>query len=585
MYESPDVTTSMNTHPQKRILPSRSGRGGPGVGNCDTDNLILETKRRQFESEPLIPGETKFFLTTNPNVASASSSSCTAVKLNVLAFERYFDRPEVLKSYREQKIIETPDFVSLGDVLPNAGRSRARSQGGNVEDSPQETSDVVFEKRHRKYEAFEKRQRLREKEKLKHEQYKLKERIEQLRIMDSAAFLTLPASLFPIPSANKSDIRQDALDDHGDEGERRRKEMLDIAYMLEERYRVLLPRERGKKTVVLPVLDTSDAQNALHSGKGRHEPEPEEDAHKEVERPALKIKLSNRSSLSTHTTELYSKRGRRPYKPTSLRDDSDQLETISPEETGKLSQASQSERSELEGDDRLEYAGSPETTILESAIRSEGSIRSEETDLAANRDEGSPLVGPVAPIPPLVNSSLPAPSSPPPPCTWSAPRQDSTPATTMSSPEILIVQPESGFDVADNGEDNLAESPGRPHKRTKTSSQQTLSLDAIRDMSLLPITAISAPTRRARPPKQSVEYTTSSGEKRRTCSALLISAIRSSGSSSRKGKRHLTAFGVKLQSELFDGYMDFELPVWIQINEVDKSMRHAPATSNAGVHR
>ena len=48
---------------------------------------------------------------------------------------------------------------------------------------------------------LEKRRRLREKEKLKHKQYKLKECINKLRGMDGSAFLTLPASLFRLLSA------------------------------------------------------------------------------------------------------------------------------------------------------------------------------------------------------------------------------------------------------------------------------------------------------------------------------------------------------------------------------------------------
>ena len=32
---------------QKRILPSRSRRGGPGVGSCDVDVMILETRKRR----------------------------------------------------------------------------------------------------------------------------------------------------------------------------------------------------------------------------------------------------------------------------------------------------------------------------------------------------------------------------------------------------------------------------------------------------------------------------------------------------------------------------------------------------------
>lgn len=82
------------------------------------------------------------------------------------------------------------------------------------------TSDMAYVNRHKKYEAFEKRQRRREKEKLVHEQYKLKERIDQLKGMDVSAF--------------------------GPGGEARRKEMLDIAIGLETRYAILLPPEPKK---------------------------------------------------------------------------------------------------------------------------------------------------------------------------------------------------------------------------------------------------------------------------------------------------------------------------------------------------
>jgi hypothetical protein len=72
-----------------------------------------------------------------------------------------------------------------------------------------ETSDAAYEKRHRKFETFEKRQRGREKEKLKHEHYKLKERIEQLRAMDSVAFMSLAASYFtPAPEGISSEIEE-----------------------------------------------------------------------------------------------------------------------------------------------------------------------------------------------------------------------------------------------------------------------------------------------------------------------------------------------------------------------------------------
>ena len=32
---------------QKRVLPSRSRRGGPGIGNCDVDLMILDAQKRR----------------------------------------------------------------------------------------------------------------------------------------------------------------------------------------------------------------------------------------------------------------------------------------------------------------------------------------------------------------------------------------------------------------------------------------------------------------------------------------------------------------------------------------------------------
>lgn len=125
---------------------------------------------------------------------------------------------------------------------------------------------MIYEKRHRKYETFEKRQRLREKEKLKHEQYKLKERIEQLRVMDGSAFLALPAALFSLPPAANGDKSEVSLSGGQlnvtpihNEGERRQQEMLEVASILEERYRTLLPSE--KKLADLKGANRSNSVN------------------------------------------------------------------------------------------------------------------------------------------------------------------------------------------------------------------------------------------------------------------------------------------------------------------------------------
>jgi hypothetical protein len=125
---------------QKRVLPSRSRRGGPGVGSCDIDIMILDTQKRKGltvvslhfgfadsrvldENEPMIPTETPFLLTTDSTLVS---SSTTNVPLNRNANERYFDRPEVLKAYKEQQIIQTPEFTPLSVAGSVGGRFRPR---------------------------------------------------------------------------------------------------------------------------------------------------------------------------------------------------------------------------------------------------------------------------------------------------------------------------------------------------------------------------------------------------------------------------------------------------------------------------
>ena len=58
-------------------------------------------------------------------------SNDVEVGFNTQANERYFDRPEVLKSFREQLLIETPEYVHVAD-LPSVvvgGRFRPRGCG------------------------------------------------------------------------------------------------------------------------------------------------------------------------------------------------------------------------------------------------------------------------------------------------------------------------------------------------------------------------------------------------------------------------------------------------------------------------
>lgn len=128
---------------QTRRLPARSRRGGPGIGSCDVDVGILDSLQRRGvssrsilsltcnevdtgENEPLIPSSTVFVLTTDSSFVPPASTSELGV--NAVANERYFERPEVIKAFKEQRDIQTPEFVQLSDDARVGGRLRARTQ-------------------------------------------------------------------------------------------------------------------------------------------------------------------------------------------------------------------------------------------------------------------------------------------------------------------------------------------------------------------------------------------------------------------------------------------------------------------------
>ncbi|KAJ3984804.1 hypothetical protein F5890DRAFT_1565399 [Lentinula detonsa] len=305
---------------QKRVLPSRSRRGGPGVGNCDTDIMILETFKRQSETEPLIAKDTPFFLTTDSDLAPPEAST-SSTKINARGYERYFDRPEVIQGYREQQIIETPVFESIDEGEGIVGRFRPRV----VETHAVDTSDDAYLSRHRKYEKFEKRQRFREKEKLQHEQYKLRERVEQLRVMDHSAFLALPASSFS-PRSDGQGYGENGHLLNGSaiaEGERRKKEMLAVAETLEERYKILLPPSQKWRKYVSASTEGEEEEGTPPAAtlkrdpqSNEGEPEVEEKEEQDEDLPSKQpIKLKFSFTRSAEPPVKYTRPTKKDKKP------------------------------------------------------------------------------------------------------------------------------------------------------------------------------------------------------------------------------------------------------------------------------
>lgn len=111
-------------------------------------------------------------------------------------------------------------------------------------DQPEEdTSDAHYIQLHRKHEAFERRQRLREKEKLQFERYKLRSRIDLLRNLSKPAWASIVATIL----ARDEDGWESGRSKVGKEGEEwLRERLLKEGEEVMKRYEELLPPENRK---------------------------------------------------------------------------------------------------------------------------------------------------------------------------------------------------------------------------------------------------------------------------------------------------------------------------------------------------
>lgn len=379
-----------------------------------------------------------------------------------------------------------------------------------------DTSDAAYEKRHRKYETFEKRQRLREKEKLKHEQYKLKERIDQLRAMDTSAFLALPASKFSgAAHAGEHDEADTGLLDlpgahvNGaaayNEGERRRKEMLEIAHILEDRYKTLLPRDR---------------KWAEKKEKGKRE------------------SLSARQSIEpAGESDPESEPGPEPYEESSAEEDDlfadDEPETPAPPEPEPevLSRNDSDGESEVDFEARDKERSKKLKLRIRFPPRQSNLSTPTHTLVISPSKKGTKAKG-------IIQTKLPfLPLPVPPPKTTPTKAHAGRGANGRFTAYSLHSGAEDEFDGS--------ASRGPPKKRARN--------------------AASAP--RAHSPAPSRH---SHGSSSKVPCALMVSAMRTAAApSARKTHRHVTAFGVRVPQEL-EEIRDYELPAWLTSDESDE---------------
>jgi hypothetical protein len=340
---------------------------------------------------------------------------------------------------------------------------------------------------------------LREKEQLKHEQYKLKERIDQLRAMDGAAFLTLPHSAFsPLPSqSNKAGEDDNAPN----EGERRRKEMLEIALTLEARYRTLLPSDR----------------------KG-----------------AEKDKRNGRESSVGGSAEPDGRLLRKERHPNH---DSGESEL---DIEGPVAETTQKDREKIKLKIKV-----PRRVALPSP------------NLGFPPPPTNPLTHKLAPRPsfhmPQHNSDPPSPTH----STSPILRTGQLPIarhSTSSAPVIDDNRHDRGHSISQSRPRKRRKRLSDDEESAGEADTSGRVYDAASGLSSTLVSTFRSPTHTRTKP---VPYTGAGGKAERTTSVLLISALRqSSAPKARKTQRHLTAFGTKVPPEV-EEFRDYVIPAWI----------------------
>lgn len=336
--------------------------------------------------------------------------------------------------------------------------------------------------------------------------------------MDSNAFLTLPSSSFsPVPAGVDEDLQGAQINGASpyNEGERRRKEMLDVAMGLEERYRVLLPPDRrylerekkqntGSEPDVEPV-EEEDEMPELDLKLAIEESNKQSD--KLSDKLKLKIKFPSREQSSIPAKPTYpaiAKKKRATLSPTATRTST--LSRMSPSATFPISVEPSSTPSPF-------YSSNPSFLV------------SDTDDTIIHRKLSIQIAEPV-----------------------SSPRPNKRRKGIHDAEDMDRAVPSHEYSngVAPIPTITTFTSISAPHARTKQVPRSPTST------------------------KSGYAGLSSSRDAERPTCLLMVSALRTSSvPMARKTQRHITAFGVKVPEALED-IREFELPWWILPDEEDE---------------
>ncbi|KAK8849781.1 hypothetical protein IAR55_005117 [Kwoniella newhampshirensis] len=274
---------------ERRVLPARIRRtaGGGAEGMRDVEEMVVDWLERWGEPSPTPPDNLPIHLTciplnlVSPPTTQADTRNQASTPAITLTPSRHkaerIDVDGENKLSKEERI-ETPSWVMVrpgeddeeeakeelevlgygkgvkGKGLTSPVKRLRRAAIG--EELLEDTSDAYYHLLHRKYEVFERRQRIREKEKLQFERYKMRSRIDLLRNMSKFSWAsTVGTILSRCPDEwikGREKIKEVGVDWLRDRLVREGEEVM-------KRYEELLPAEQKKHK------QTQSAQSGIES--------------------------------------------------------------------------------------------------------------------------------------------------------------------------------------------------------------------------------------------------------------------------------------------------------------------------------
>ncbi|WVQ95924.1 hypothetical protein IAU59_003023 [Kwoniella sp. CBS 9459] len=280
--------------PSRRVLPARIRRSaGGGEGMREVEEMIVDWLERWGEPTATPPDDLPFHLTSiplsfvQPPPKHISSAQPEPPPITLTPTRKKADTQEEAKLGKEEKI-EVPSWVMVRageddeeearEELEMTGRGRQRGvagivspvkrlRRGGIGDEPDEdTSDAYYMQLHKKYEVFERRQRIREKETLQFERYKMRSRIDLLRNMPKLTWSSVVSTILTRGSDDwargKEKIKEKGTD-------WLKSQLIKEGEEVMKRFDELLPPEQRK-----PKIQTSTQADSRQSTPSRASPSP-----------------------------------------------------------------------------------------------------------------------------------------------------------------------------------------------------------------------------------------------------------------------------------------------------------------------